>query len=132
MIKRYCFEDITTISIILDPVNRISNKAPLEEFLRKISLGEETYIKLLELTFEAQPIFKTIIYEGELYRVKIDGLNTENPYVNKIVGNRLIKREDNHGIFYDLYYNDGFIQNVFWYRKGWYQNSNISKRKWRK
>lgn len=116
MIRTYCFEDITTISTILDPVNRISNKAPLEEFSRRISLGQETYIKILELTFEAQPIFKTIIYEDELYRVKIDGLNTANPYVKKIVGNILIKREDNYGIFYDLYYNDSFIQNVFWYR----------------
>ena len=117
MIRTYCFEDITTISIILDPVNRISNKAPLEEFLRRISLGQETYIKILELTFEVRPIFKTIIYEGELYRVKIDGLNTANPYVKKIVGNRIIKREDDYGILYDLYYNESFIQNIFWYRK---------------
>lgn len=114
---KYCFEDITTISIILDSVNRISYKAPLEEFLRRVSLEEETYIKILELTFEAQPIFKTIIYEDKLYRVKIDGLNTANPHINKIVGNRLVKREDNYGIFYDLYYNDSFIQNVFWYSK---------------
>ena len=114
---RYCFEDIVTISIISDPVNRINNKLALEEFLRKSSLGQETYIKILELTFEAQPIFKTIIYEGELYRVKIDGLNTANPYVKKIVGNRLVEREDNYRILYDLYYDDSFIDNVFLYRK---------------
>ena len=48
---KYCFEDIVTISIISDPVNRINNKLALEEFLRKSSLGQETYIKILELTY---------------------------------------------------------------------------------
>lgn len=67
---KYCFEDIVTISAILDPVNRINNKLALEEFMRKISLGQEAYIKILELTFEAEPIFKTIIYEGNIYFLK--------------------------------------------------------------
>lgn len=53
MAWNYCFEDIVTISIISDPVNRINNKPALEEFLRKTSLGQEAYIKILELTFEA-------------------------------------------------------------------------------
>ncbi len=113
----YCFEDIVTISVISDPVNRINNKPALEEFMRKISLGQGTYIKILELTFEAQPIFKTIIYEGKIYRVKIDGLNTSSPYVKKIVGNRLIEREDSYRVLYDLYYDNSFIENIFWYRK---------------
>lgn len=113
----YCFEDIVTISVISDPVNRINNKPALEEFMRKISLGKETYIKILELTFEAQPIFKTIIYEGKIYRVKIDGLNTSSPYVKKIVGNRLVEREDSYRVLYDLYYDNSFIENIFWYRK---------------
>lgn len=113
----YCFEDIVTISVISDPVNRINNKPALEEFMRKISLGQETYIKILELTFEAQPIFKTIIYEGKIYRVKIDGLHTSSPYVKKIVGNRLIEREDSYRVLYDLYYDNSFIENIFWYRK---------------
>lgn len=113
----YCFEDIVTISVISDPVNRINNKPALEEFMRKISLGQETYIKILELTFEAQPIFKTIIYEGKIYRVKIDGLNTSSPYVKKIVGNRLVEREDSYRVLYDLYYDNSFIENIFWYRK---------------
>jgi hypothetical protein len=113
----YCFEDIVTISVISDPVNRINNKPALEEFMRKISLGQGTYIKILELTFEAQPIFKTIIYEGKIYRVKIDGLNTSSPYVKKIVGNRLIEREYSYRVLYDLYYDNSFIENIFWYRK---------------
>lgn len=57
MTRNYCFEDIVAISIIIDPVNRINNKAALENFLQRTSLGQETYIKILELTFEAEPIF---------------------------------------------------------------------------
>lgn len=117
MSRRYCFEDIVSINIILDPVNRINNKPALEEFLRRTSLKQETYIKILELTFEAEPIFKTIIYEDELYKVKIDGLNTSSPYINKIVGNRLIEREENDRVSYNLYYDNNLIETVFWYRK---------------
>lgn len=114
---KYCFEDIVTVSAILDPVNRINNKLALEEFMHKISLGQEAYIKVLELTFEAEPIFKTIIYEGNIYRVKIDGLNTSNPFVKKFVGNRLVEREEGYRVLYDLYYDNNFIENIFWYRK---------------
>lgn len=117
MAWNYCFEDIVTISMISDPANRINNKPALEEFLRKTSLGQEAYIKILELTFEAEPIFKTIIYEGKIYRVKIDGLNTASPFVKKIVGNKLVEREDNYRVSYDLYYNNSFMETVFWYRK---------------
>jgi Domain of unknown function (DUF4362) len=117
MARTYCFEDIVSISIILDPVNRINNKPALEEFLRKTSLNQETYIKILELTFEGEPVFKTIIYEGGLYKVKIDGLNTSNPFVNKRVGTRLVEREGADGFSYDLYYNNSFIENIFWHRK---------------
>ncbi|WP_291653298.1 hypothetical protein [Clostridium sp.] len=113
----YCFEDIVAISIISDPVNRINNKPALEEFLRKISLEQETYIKILELTFEAEPIFKTFIYQNSLFRVQIDGLNTSNPYKRRVVGTRLVEREDSYRVLYDLYYNDSFIENVFLYRK---------------
>ncbi|MGG7059511.1 hypothetical protein ACQPUY_12295 [Clostridium nigeriense] len=114
---KYCFEDIVTISIISDPVNRINNKLALEEFLRKSSLGQETYIKILELTFEAQPIFKTFIYQDNLYRVQIDGLNTSAPYKRRVVGTRLVEREEVDKVSYDLYYNDNFIESIFWYRK---------------
>lgn len=117
MTRSYCFEEIAVINIIIDSVNRINNKAALENFLKKISLGQETYIKILELTFEAEPIFKTIIYEEGLYRVKIDGLNTTNQFIKKIVGNKLVEREDNYRVLYDLYYDNSFIDNVFWYRK---------------
>lgn len=117
MYRNYCFEDIVSISIILDPVNRINNKPALEEFLRRTSLKQDTYIKILELTFEAEPIFKTIIYENELYKVKIDGLNTSSPYVNKIVGNKLVKIEESDRVSYNLYYDNNFIENILWYRK---------------
>lgn len=117
MAWNYCFEDIVTISIISDPVNRINNKPALEEFLRKTSLGQEAYIKILELTFEAEPIFKTFIYQNNLYRVQIDGLNTSNPYKRRIVGNRLVEREEWDRVSYDLYYNDSFMETVFCYRK---------------
>lgn len=113
----YCFEDIVAINIISDPVNRINNKLALEEFLQKVSLGQETYMKILELTFEAEPIFKTFIYQNTLYRIQIDGLNTSNPYKRRIVGNRLIEREELDRVSYDLYYNDSFMETVFWYRK---------------
>lgn len=110
---RYCFEDIVTISIISDPVNRVNNKPALEEFLRKTSLGQEAYIKILELTFEAEPIFKTFIYQNNLYRVQIYGLNTSNPYKRRVVGTRLVEREEVDRVLYGLYYKDSFIENVF-------------------
>ncbi|MPM06225.1 hypothetical protein SDC9_52521 [bioreactor metagenome] len=116
-IYRYCFEDIVTINIISDAVNRINNKPALEEFLRKTSLGQDTYIKILELTFEAEPIFKTFIHQDNLFRVKIDGLNTSNPFVRRVVGTRLVEREYTDKVLYDLYYGNNFMDNVFWYRK---------------
>lgn len=114
---KYCFEDIITISVILDSVNRTDDRQALEEFVRKASSGQEAYIKILELTFEAEPIFKTLIYQNNLYRVQIDGLNTSNPFKRRIVGTRLIEREEVDRVSYDLYYNNNFIETVFWYRK---------------
>ncbi len=113
----YCFENIVTISVILDSVNRTNDKQALEEFVRKASSGQEAYIKILELTFEAEPIFKTLIYQNNIYRVQIDGLNTSNPYKRRFVGTRLIEREYDDRVSYDLYYNNNFIETVFWYRK---------------
>ena len=113
----YCFEDIVTISVISDSVNRINNKPALEEFIRKISLGQESYIKILELTFEAEPIFKTFIYQNNLFRVQIDGLNTSNPFKRRVVGTRLVEREEADKVYYDLYYDNNFIETVFGYRK---------------
>ncbi len=114
---QYCFEDIVTISVISDSVNRINNKLALEEFIKKISLGQEAYIKVLELTFEGEPIFKTFIYQNNLYRVQIDGLNTSNPYKRRVIGTRLVEREEADRVSYDLYYNNNFIETIFWYRK---------------
>ena len=114
---KYCFEDIVTISVILDSVNRTDDKQALEEFVQKTSSGQEAYIKILELTFEAEPIFKTLIYQNNLYRVQIDGLNTSNPFKRRIVGTRLIKREEADRVSYDLYYNNNFIETAFWYIK---------------
>ena len=167
---QYCFEDIVTISVISDSVNRINNKLALEEFIKKISLGQEAYIKVLELTFEGEPIFKTFIYQNNLYRVQIDGLNTSNPYKRRVIGTRLVEREEAYikvleltfegepifktfiyqnnlyrvqidglntsnpykrrvigtrlvereeadRVSYDLYYNNNFIETIFWYRK---------------
>lgn len=113
----YCFENIVTISVILDSVNRTNDKQALEEFVRKASSGQEAYIKILELTFEAEPIFKTLIYQNNIYRVQIDGLNTSNPYKRRFVGTILIEREDDDRVSYELYYNNNFIETVFWYRK---------------
>lgn len=113
----YCFENIVTISAILDSVNRTEDKQALEKFLLKTSSGQEAYIKILELTFEAEPIFKTFIYQNNLYRVQIDGLNTSNPFKRRVIGTRLIKREESDRVSYELYYNNNFIETVFWYRK---------------
>lgn len=113
----YCFENIVTISAILDSVNRTDDKQALEEFVLKTSSGQEAYIKILELTFEAEPIFKTFIYQNNLYRVQIDGLNTSNPFKRRVIGTRLIKREESDRVSYELYYNNNFIETVFWYRK---------------
>ena len=114
---KYCFEDIVTISVILDSVNKTDDKWTLEEFVRKASLGQEAYIKILQLTFEGEPIFKTLIYQNNLYRVQIDGLNTSNPYKRRVVGTRLIAKEEADRVSYDLYYNNNFIETAFWYRK---------------
>lgn len=113
----YCFENIVSISAIFDSLNRTNDKQALEEFVRKASSEQEAYIKILELTFESEPIFKTIIYQNNLYRVQIDGLNTSNPYKRRVVGNRLIEREEFDRVSYNLYYNNNFIETVFWYEK---------------
>lgn len=49
--------------------------------------------------------------------MQIDGLNTSNPFKRRVVGTRLIERVEADRVFYDLYYDDNFIETVLWYRK---------------
>lgn len=47
------------------------------------------------------------------FRRKIDGLNTSNPCVKKVLGNRLLERQEVDRVLYDLYYDNSFIDNIF-------------------
>ena len=117
MLRNYCFDDIVSIDVIIDPVGKINNEKALEVFLYKSSLNEGTYIKILQLTFEAEPIFITIIYQDNTYKVQIDALNTSSPYKRKFAGDKLVVSKEAGRVSYDLYNGTNFVTNVFWYRE---------------
>lgn len=112
IIRKYCFEDITTIDVTIDAIGKINNEKALEIFLQNTYLNNSAYIKILQLTIEAEPIFITIIYEDGVYKVQIDGLNTSSPFKLRYEGNKIVVSKKAGRTMYNLYNDDNLINTM--------------------
>lgn len=112
----YCFDDIVAINVIIDAIGNIDNTDMIRHFLYEASLDKSTHMKILQFTFEGEPMFITLMYKNHAYHLLIDALNTSHPYKHKHVGNKLIKKENLGRKTYELYNDENFIETAFWHK----------------
>ncbi len=109
-------EEKYSIDAIIDSIGKIDNKVRICDFFDNVTLKRPDAIKLIIFTIEGEPIFRTIIYNGNFIKLIDDSTKTSLKSYNEYTGNRYLKKAQGEMIAYNLYQDEEFIRKMFSYR----------------
>lgn len=113
---KYFRGKINSVDATIDSIGRIDNKLPVCNFFDNVILNKPDSIKIIIYSWEGEPIFRTVTYDGKQIKIAIDSTESSPKTVKTFYGDSFRKEKSGSLIEYNLYDKDKFIVRLLFYR----------------
>ena len=113
---KYFREKTNQVDATIDSIGRIDNKLPVCNFFDNVILNKADSIKIIIYSWEGEPIFRTLTYDGKQIKIIIDSTKSSPKTIEIFYGDNFIKEKKGTLIEYNLYDKDKFVVRLLFYR----------------